>query len=171
MPKIVRIAVTPRERRSLQSRYKVEGHPRIKERLQMLLLSDTGKSQTEVADIVGRTIWTVSDVLRAFKKKGLDGLAPKPQSGNHRKLSQKQRKKVRQLLQKSPQSLGYPSSFWTVHWVRTLVKDRFAILYAKSDSYQALLYEANFSFHRPGKIYRQQDPTTVRKWLSSTKKN
>jgi len=137
----------------------------------MLLLSDKGKSQTEVADIVGRTIWTVSDVLRAWRKKRLEGIAMKPQPGNHRKLTRAQRKEIRHMLKKTPRSHGYPSSFWTVHWVRTLVQDRFSVLYAKSDSYQALLYEANFSFHRPKKIYRQQDPEAVKKWLKRSKKN
>lgn len=137
----------------------------------MLLLSDKGKSITEVADIVERSIWTVSDMLHAFEEHGLAGLAPKPQPGNHRKLNKDQRKEARRLLKRSPAHYGLPSRFWTVHWVRTLVKERFSVLYAKPDSYRALLWEAKFSFHHPQKVYREQDPALVRKWLKMVKKN
>lgn len=171
MPKIVHIALTVAQRQSITHKYKVETHPKMKERYQMLLLSSKGKSISEVAETVGKTIWTVSDMLHAFEKEGLQGLALKPQPGNHRKLTPAQRREVQRLLKRSPKAYGYPTSYWSVQWVRTLVKERCSVLYAKPDSYRALLYESAFSFHRPGKKYREQDPEKVRLWLKDIKKN
>lgn len=171
MPKIIHITLTPQERRSLTHRYKVEQHPKRKERYQMLLLSNKGKSITEVAESVGKTIWTVSDILHSYERRGLEGITLKPQPGNHRKLTPEQRKEVKHLLGKLPRAYGFPAEYWNVHWVQRLVKEKFSIVYAYPDSYHALLWEAGFSFHRPGKKFRGQDQETVSTWLKMVKKN
>jgi putative transposase len=171
MPKKVCIRLSPHKRRSLQRLYKVEKRPKMRERYQMLLLSDSGKGIGEVAEIVSRSIWTVSDIIHAYAKEGLAGIQLKPQPGNHRKLTKEQRKEIAVALKKSPRSHSLPSAFWNVHWVRTLIKERFSIIYRSENSYRALLYESGFSFHRPEKKYREQDPKVVRKWLVDAKKN
>lgn len=171
MPKKVCIRLSPQERRSLQHRYKVEKHPKMKERYQMLLLSDRGKSIMEVAEIVGKTSRRVSDLLHAYERDGIKGIILKPQTGNHRKLSREQRKEITALLKRTPRSIGINAPFWSVHTIHTLVKERFSVVYAAPDSYRALLYESGFSFHRPEKKYREQNPQTVRKWLIDGKKN
>lgn len=171
MPKKVCIRLTSLQRRSLQHRYKVEKHPKMKERYQMLLLSDKGKGIGEVAEIVAKSIWTVSDLLHAYEAKGLKAIQLKPQPGNHRKLTKQQRKTITTLLKHIPGYSKIKSPFWTIQAVQTLVTQRFHVLYAAPDSYRALLYESGLSFHRPEKKYREQDPEQVRKWLVNTKKN
>lgn len=171
MPKIVCIALTPQQRSSLRNRYKVEKHSKMRERYQMLLMSDEGKSISEVAHIVGKSIWTVSDLLHAFEKKGFAGIALKPQPGNHRKLTKDQRTEIRQFLKKSPKAYGLPASYWNIQWLRTLIKERFSIIYAKPDSYRSLFWESGFSFHRTEKTFREQNPEKVKKWLHDVKKN
>jgi transposase len=172
MPKIVCIALTPQQRCSLQALHKVEENPKMKDRYRMILLSGQGKSITEIGNIVGKTIWTVSDVRHAFEDEGLKGIALKPQPGNHRKLTRDQRREARRLLkQGSPKTHGFPSAYWSVQWVRELVKEKFSVVYAYPDSYHALLWEAGFSFHLPGKKFREQDPEAVGKWLKDVKKN
>jgi len=171
MPKKVCIRLSPQERRSLQHRYTVEKHPKMRERYQMVLLSDQGKGIGEVAEIVGKTNRRVSDLIHAYERDRIDGIALKPQPGNHRKLTREQRKDIAAALKKSPKSHDLPATFWNIHWVRTLVKERFSVVYATPSSYRALLYESGFSFHRPEKTYREQDPQKVREWLISVKKN
>lgn len=171
MPKKVCIRLSPQRRRSLQHLYKVEKHPKMKERYQMLLLSDNGKSIAEVAETVRKTTRRVSDILHAYEQGGIGGITLKPQPGNHRKLSREQRKEIAAILKHTPSSRGIDAPFWSVHAIHTLVKERFSVVYAAPDSYRALLYESGFSFHRPEKKYREQDPEMVRKWLINTKKN
>lgn len=171
MPKIVCIALTPRKRRSLQELSEVEENPKMKDRYRMLLLSDQRKSITEIARYVGKTIWTVSDILHAYEQRGLAGITLKPQPGNHRKLKPEQREEIKRLLKKSPKAQGLPAEYWSVQWVEQLVKQKFSVVYAYPDSYHALLWEAGFSFHRPGKKFREQDREVVGKWLKDVKKN
>lgn len=137
----------------------------------MLLLSGNGKGIGEIADIVGKSIWTVSDILHAYEEKGLKAIKLRPQPGNHRKLTKKQRKEIAILIKHTPGHSGINAPFWNIQAVRTLVKEKFHILYAAPDSYRALLYESGFSFHRPEKKYREQDSEEVRKWLIDSKKN
>lgn len=143
----------------------------MKDRYRMLLLSDQGKSITEIAEFVGKTIWTVSGILHAYEQRGLDGIQLKPQPGNHRKLTEEQRAEIARLLKKHPKAYGFPAEYWSVAWVRSLVKEKFSVVYAHPDSYHALLWEAGFSFHLPGKKFREQDPEIVRKWLKDANKN
>lgn len=171
MPKIVCIALTPRKRRSLQELSKVEENSKMKDRYRMLLLSDRGKSITEIAEYVGKTIWTVSDTLHSYEHRGLEGIALKSQPGNHRKLTPEQREEIKRLLKKSPKAQGLPAEYWSVSWLERLVKQKFSVVYAYPDSYHALLWEAGFSFHRPSKKYREQDREVVGKWLEDVKKN
>lgn len=171
MPKKVCIRLSPPKRRSLQHRYKVEKHPKMKERYQMLLLSDKGKSITEVAEIVGKTTRRVSDILHAYEEQGIKGITVKPQPGNHRKLTREQRKEITALLNRTPRYSGIAAAFWNIHAVRTLVEERYAVVYAAPDSYRALLYESRFSFHRPEKRYREQNLAVVKKWRIDVKKN
>lgn len=171
MPKKVCIGLSPQERRSLQHHYKVEKHPKMRERYQMLLLSDQGKSIKEVSEIVGKTSRTVSDILHAYEREGVKGITFKPQQGNHRKLSREQHSEIASLLKRTPRYSGIDARFWSVYAVRMLVKERFSVVYAAPDSYRALLYESGFSFHRPEKKYREQNPEAIRNWLIAVKKN
>lgn len=171
MPRKVCIRLSPQERRSLQHQYKVEKHHKMKERYQMLLLSDQGKSIADVADIVRKTTRRVSDILHAYERNGMHGITLKPQPGNHRKLTSKQRKIITTLLKRTPRSYGIDALFWNVHALHTLIQERFSVVYATPPSYRALLYESGFSFHRPEKKYREQNPNVVRKWLIDAKKN
>lgn len=171
MPKKVCIRLSPQERRSLKHQYKVEKHPKMKERCQMLLLSDSGRGIGEIADIIGKTSRRVSDILHDYEQSGIKGISLKPQPGNHRKLTKEQRKKVTALLKHTPGHSGINTSFWSIQAVQTLVKEKFHILYATPDSYRALLYESGFSFHKTEKRYREQNPEKVRKWLIDSKKN
>lgn len=171
MPKKVCIRLSPQERRSLRYHYKVEKHPKMRERYQMLVLSDQGKSIAEVSEIAGKTTRRISDILHAYEREGIKGITLKPQLGNHRKLTPEQRKEITALLQHTPRSHDLDAPFWSVHVLRTLVKERFSVVYATPPSYRSLLYESGFSFHRPEKKYREQDPQKVRNWLVSTKKN
>lgn len=171
MPKKVCIRLSPQERRSLQHRYKVEKRPKMKERYQMLLLSDTGRGIGEVAQIVGKTSRRVSDIIHAHEQEGIKGIALKPQPGNHRKLTPAQHKEIASLLKRTPKFYGIDAPFWSIRTLHALVKEQFSVVYATPPSYRAILYESGFSFHRPEKKYREQNPGTVRNWLVSTKKN
>ncbi len=137
----------------------------------MILLSDKGKGIGEVANIVGKTSRRVSDILHAYEQDGIAGIALKSQPGNHRTLTKEQRKEIKALLKRSPRSHGIETPLWGVHALRTLVKERFLVVYATPPSYRALLYESGFSFHRPEKKYREQNPEAVKNWLVSAKKN
>lgn len=99
------------------------------------------------------------------------GIALRPQPGNHRKLTPAQRKEAASLLKRTLQSQGIDAPFWSVQALRTLVRERFSVVYATPSSYRAILYEAGFSFHHPEKKYREQNSTEVRNWLVSVKKN
>ena len=70
----------------------------MRERYQMLLLSDQGKGIAEVAEIAGKTSRRVSDILHAYERKGIKGITLRPQPGNHRKLTTEQRKEITCLI-------------------------------------------------------------------------
>lgn len=76
--------------------------PRIRRRAHAILLSDSGKSVSELAEIFGVRRNTVSSWLDRWEAEGLQGLGDAPRSGAPSKLTKAEIKKVVKLIKKHP---------------------------------------------------------------------
>ena len=75
---------------------------RIRRRAHAILLSDSGKSVNELADIFDVKRNTVSSWLDRWEAEGLQGLGDAPRSGAPSKLTKSETKKVVKLIKKHP---------------------------------------------------------------------
>jgi transposase len=78
--------------------------PRIRHRGHAILLSDSGKSVNEIAEIFETTRVTVCSWLARWEESGPQGLADGARSGGPPKLTKSERKKVLKLIKKYPHS-------------------------------------------------------------------
>jgi transposase len=78
--------------------------PRIRRRALAVLLSDSGKSVNELADIFEVRRNTISSWLDCWESEGLQGLADAPRSGAPPKLTKSEIKKVVKLIKEHPHS-------------------------------------------------------------------
>ncbi len=75
--------------------YRDETNPRIKERLQAILLLYEGRKTQEVADIVKRARSTIENWIKLWNENGYEGLVPEFKGGPKPKLSDEEWEKIK----------------------------------------------------------------------------
>ena len=109
----------------LQRKYNAEQNAKAKIRLQCAVLRKKGKSIPFISGVVGKRESTISDILRRFEKRGIDGCYAIKQKGQPLKLSVSQRLKLKKVLSKSPQEQGLPFVIWTTKLIKYHIKRKF----------------------------------------------
>jgi transposase len=159
-------------REGIEKAYKTAKHPTEKVRYQALKLLTQGYARHEVAAIIGMSLSVIGTWITAYHKKGLEGLREKRTTGNHRKLTREQKDQITQILkEKTPEQCGEEGKFWTVELLKKVVITEYGITYRSPQSYRALLTHAGFSFHKPGKVHKDQNPYMRKRFEQRLKKN
>lgn len=168
----LKVSLTIDEEVALKEQFQKSEDIRIRERCHAILLRIKGYKIDEVADILFQSISTIKLWTRLYREGGLTNLNPKPQPGNHRKLTNEQKNVIRNDLNDStPNDLGYNGCFWTVDILKKHVKKRFSVEFQSDRSYHALFRYGGFTFHRPTKKDRRQDEAKVKEFEDELKKN
>lgn len=156
---------------ALRETFKKAKDGREKIRYQALWLLTQGYTREEAAEVAGVSTHAIGRWVTRYNKEGLGGLANKPQPGNHRKLTNKQKDRTKQLIHgNSPEQLGYEGKFWNIPLLRKLVKDKFGVEYKSKESYRRLLKYCGFSFHKPEKVNKKRKETMVKRFEEKVKK-
>jgi len=157
---------------ALEKAFKEAKDGKEKIRFQALRLLTQGYTRKESAKITGASIHTLGRWVTSYNKNGLEGLANKPQPGNHRKLTKQNKLKIKKLLHNNtPEKLGYEGKFWNIPLLRQLVKDKFRLEYECKESYRRLLHFAGFSFHKPAGVNKKRNGHMVKRFEDSLKKD
>lgn len=75
------VKVSKSQLRRLKKALRREGNPQMRQRIQMVVLRETGMTQPEIAEVVGVSLSTVNRAHMAFDSGGLKALRPKPSGG------------------------------------------------------------------------------------------
>ncbi len=132
----------------LEKKYIQEKNAKAKIRLQCAILRRKGKSQPYISEVTGLPITTISGILRRFEKKGISGCYAIKQKGQPKKLSLKERIKLKRILSKSPQEQGLPFVVWTIKLVQYFIKHKFKIEYVTMQIHR-ITKEFNLSLQKP----------------------
>jgi transposase len=82
MPKVIRVTLTPEQRAELNERARVRTlAPRLRDRLEMVRLSDLGQTIPQIARQLGVHEQTVRKYLKAFLDSGFAALPDRPVPG------------------------------------------------------------------------------------------
>ncbi|MFH1316409.1 MAG: winged helix-turn-helix domain-containing protein [Candidatus Woesearchaeota archaeon] len=109
----------------LEEKYNQEENAKAKIRLQCAVLRKKGKTLPFISSVIGKRESTVSDILRRFEKRGIEGCYAIKQKGQPRKLTPHERLKLKRALSKSPQVRGLPFVTWTTKLVAYFIKHEF----------------------------------------------
>ena len=109
----------------LEKKYQQESIAKAKIRLQCAVLRKKGKSIPFISSVVGKRESTVSDILRRFEKRGIDGCYAIKQKGQPVKLTPKERLRLKKALSKPPQEKGLPFVIWTTKLASYFIKHEF----------------------------------------------
>ena len=115
--------------KKLEEAYVSEIHVKAKLRLQCAVLRKKGKSQPFIAEVMGKSVQTVSDILRRFEVRGLKGCYARKQKGQLPKLKPVQRLMLKKVLSRSPQKQGLPFVTWTTKLIQYFIEKKFGVTY------------------------------------------
>lgn len=128
--------------------YNSEAHPKAKIRLQCAILRKKGKTESEISEATNWPIQTVSDTLKRFDKRGLDGRYAIKQKGRPAKLTANQKKQLERILTKPPIEQKLPYVVWTTKLVQYVIKKKFGVKYVIRQI-DNLMRALKFSIQKP----------------------
>jgi transposase len=121
---------------------------RVSQRAHMVLLSLTGKSVPEIADLFQSSLPTVRTWLKRFNATGPPGLHDQPRSGRPRKVTQQVRQKLQALIQHDPNQQGYLATIWSVAMLVLTVVETMPVRLSASTVRQTL-HDMGLRWGRP----------------------
>lgn len=123
----------------------------------------------EIAKILGVSEGHVSNVKKAYKQNGINGIKPKPmgrKKGEKRILNPNQEKEIIKLItENDPMQLKFKECMWTRNNIRQLIKNRYGID-IKLSTLGYYLARWGFTVQRPVKRAYKQDEKKIDKWLN-----
>lgn len=131
-------------------------------RLAVVLLQD-GKSNTEVARLVGADLSSVKRWKRAVAAGGPNVLAAKPNSGRPPKLSAAQRQELSRIVRDGPLAAGFPTDLWTCRRVAEVIQRRFGVEY-HPDHVGRMLHALGFTQQKPQRRALERDEQAIEAW-------
>ena len=124
--------------RQIEKKYDEEKNAKAKIRLQCALLRKKWKNQPFISEATGLSITTISDILRRFEKRGIDGCYAIKQKGQPKKLSSMQRIKLKKVILNSPLKAGLPFVIWTTKIVQYIIHKEFKVDYVAMQVHRLL---------------------------------
>ena len=122
----------------------IKAKPRL--RFLVAMQRKQGKPIDAIADACGMHRRTVHDILHRFQEKGIGAAQSVKQDGRPPQLTQNQRKRLLQLLEKgNPRA---PSRLWTSKEVLALIQREFNVTYTPQHVWR-LLVACGFSLQQP----------------------
>ena len=132
-------------------------------RRQAVVLLQDGKSNTEVARLVGADLSSVKRWKRAVAAGGLTALAAKPNRGRPPKLSPVQRQELATIVRAGPLTAGFRTDLWTCRRVAEVIWQRFGVVY-HPDHVGRLLHALGFTQQKPQRRASERDELAIDRW-------
>lgn len=125
MPKIIRVSLTPQQRTELNQRSRARQlSPRMRDRLEMVRLSDMGQSVRQIAQALDVHEATVRKYLKRFVSQGdFEALADAPIPGRPPVLTDEYMRQLEQMLDQS----AAEGRTWTCRGLAEWLREQFGI--------------------------------------------
>ena len=132
-------------------------------RMLAIPLFEQGIGPTEIASRLGVSQGAVSQWKKRWKKNGKKGLVSKPHPGRIPSLSEKDLKRLVEILEKGAISNGFSNDLWTLPRVAKVIKDNFGVHY--HDAHMSrILKKIKWTRQKPTKYAKEKNEEEVKKW-------
>lgn len=148
---IMRIAIQNEIQRSEESRYD--------HRLHGVLLSCSGMSSYEIANLLGQSPRTVQYWIRRFQSSEFAGLEEGDRPGRPSGLSENNLQAIGQDLRQEPRRLGYAQTLWDGKLMSHHLKSVYQIEMGVRQC-QRVFHQLGFRQRKPRALIAQADPAT-----------
>jgi len=114
-----------RQLNRLRQMYDQARCPRLRRRVQLVLLAQAGYVLAEIARITRQSVLTVRRWLHRFGAEGCAGLVEAPRSGRPPELTTAIESFLREVVVQSPRNFGYARPGWTTALLAQLIRRQF----------------------------------------------
>lgn len=136
-------------------------------RLKAASLFARGRTQAEVARLLGVSRMTASRWEHAWKEAGKQALQGAGRAGRLPRLSTQELKVVEAALVEGPQSHGYATELWTLPRVAEVIRKTTGVRYHPGHVWR-VLRGLGWSLQRPARRARERDEQAIQRWVRET---
>lgn len=136
-------------------------------RWEAIRLLDEGLKQTQIAHRLKVSRSTVVRWVGQYRRQGREALRKTGRAGRKPMLSQKDRQRLKELLVRGPEALGYETPLWTCPRVAHLIDQEFGIRYHEGHVWKVLV-GLGWSPQRPAGRARERNEKQIRTWNRKT---
>lgn len=142
-------------------------------RSQAILLLDSVKEVQEIENITGYSRSQIFELRKRYLKRGIFSIEDKRTGAPKELLTKSQRDEIIETIKKKvPKEFG---TYWKNydHWTTSVLGDwierEYKVAYKSKTSHYLLFKKAEFTYHKPGRVYHEHDEHGVETWKKSTK--
>ena len=132
-------------------------------RLRAFELKKRGWKQAQIADALGVSEGAVSQWMKRAKEEGVEGLRHKPPPGATPRLSEQERAKLPELLERGAEAHGFRGEVWTCERVAIVIRREFGVSYHPAHV-SRLLKALRQSLQKPQRRAEQRDEEAIKRW-------
>ena len=138
-----------------------------KRRFEAIRFMEKGLSHSEIARRVKAVRQTVVRWAQQYRERGKESLKKAGRAGRKPLLGQQDRERLKQLLLKGPEVLGYETPLWTCPRVAHLIEQQFGIRYHEGHVWKVLV-RLGWSPQRPTGRARERAEERIGNWKKRT---
>jgi transposase len=132
-------------------------------RLRAFELKKRGWKQAQIADALGVSEGAVSQWMKRAREEGVEGLRHKPPPGATPRLSEQERAKLPELLERGAEAHGFRGGVWTCERVAIVIRREFGVSYHPAHV-SRLLKALRQSLQKPQRRAEQRDEEAIERW-------
>jgi transposase len=152
----------------LKEQYKKEKDSKAKLRLLAAILRKEGKDLREISKSIHKPFTTISDWLKRFETDGLKRIYNLKKSGRPSLLTDEQQKKLKNILEESPEKQKIPFKIWTTQLIQYIIKKTFDVLYTMR-SIRIILKKLGFGLKVPRQENARKNKNAVEEFKKKLK--
>ena len=154
---MIRIQLPPPEAERLDTLFRSTADPKLRHRLQIVLMAHRGRPRQDIATDLGVHRKTVSRWLNAYCDAGLEALRPKKAKGKPSKLSAALADEVRRWVIDGPAQHGLDRANWTHEELADHLRKTRGLQTSRS-AVQRFCTKIGIRLYRPTYRYERGDP-------------
>ena len=130
------------------------------------------------AEMDPETIFSLTNLRRrqsfewrkAYLESGITALQDKRRGKIRELLTRQQRDEIIETVKtRKPKEFGYEREFWTAGILGDWISRNFKVKYKSKTSLYLVFKQAQFTYHKPGRVYDKHDEKEVEAWKAETK--
>ena len=148
MPKKINYTLTTEQLQTIETAIKNHPNLRVRQRAQMVRLVHLGHKPQEVGELLSVTGALVYYWHARWRESGLEGLVDKPKPGRPKVGGEEYRKRLAEIIETDPHTLGYGFNVWTTKRLILHMEKETAVLVHKNTMIN-MLDELDYVYRRP----------------------